>query len=104
MLLGASMSERYMYIVTEYCSRGSLFDLIHDQEIEFSWNRQLKLVRFVACDNMPSSQAIDSARGMLYLHERNPKVVHRDLKSSNLLVDKAWNVKVADFGLSTLYD
>ena len=41
---------------------------------------------------------------MLYLHERIPKIVHRDLKSSNLLVDKDWNVKVGDFGISTVFD
>ncbi|KAI3927520.1 hypothetical protein MKW92_045552, partial [Papaver armeniacum] len=40
------------------------------------------------------------ARGMNYLHLCNPPIVHRDLKSSNLLVDKNWTVKVADFGLS----
>lgn len=46
--------------------------------------------------------AIDIARGMNYLHNSIPTVVHRDLKSSNLLVDKNWTVKVADFGLSRL--
>lgn len=46
--------------------------------------------------------ALDVARGMNYLHHRNPPIVHRDLKSSNLLVDKNWNVKVGDFGLSKL--
>ncbi|KAM0923538.1 hypothetical protein ACQ4PT_005478 [Festuca glaucescens] len=39
---------------------------------------------------------------MNYLHNSSPTVVHRDLKSSNLLVDKNWTVKVADFGLSRL--
>lgn len=39
---------------------------------------------------------------MNYLHNCSPTIVHRDLKSSNLLVDKNWNVKVADFGLSRL--
>ncbi|KAI3987529.1 hypothetical protein MKX01_003215 [Papaver californicum] len=40
------------------------------------------------------------AHGMNYLHRCKPPIVHRDLKSSNLLVDKNWNVKVGDFGLS----
>ena len=40
-------------------------------------------------------QALDAAKGMLYLHTRSPPVVHRDLKSPNLLVDKGWNVKVS---------
>ncbi|EMS67697.1 Serine/threonine-protein kinase CTR1 [Triticum urartu] len=42
------------------------------------------------------------ARGMNYLHTSIPTIVHRDLKSPNLLVDKNWTVKVADFGLSRL--
>ncbi|PKI48073.1 hypothetical protein CRG98_031517 [Punica granatum] len=46
--------------------------------------------------------ALDIARGMNYLHHFNPPIIHRDLKSSNLLVDRNWNVKVADFGLSRL--
>jgi serine/threonine-protein kinase CTR1 len=39
---------------------------------------------------------------MNYLHNRNPPIVHRDLKSPNLLVDKKYTVKVCDFGLSRL--
>ncbi|VAI72371.1 unnamed protein product [Triticum turgidum subsp. durum] len=42
------------------------------------------------------------ARGMNYLHNCTPVVVHRDLKSPNLLVDKNWVVKVCDFGLSRI--
>jgi serine/threonine protein kinase len=44
--------------------------------------------------------ALEAAKGMLYLHSRVEKVLHRDLKSANLLVDKHWRVKVADFNLS----
>ncbi len=44
--------------------------------------------------------ALEAAKGMLYLHSRAEPVLHRDLKSANLLVDKHWHVKVADFNLS----
>ncbi|EEF29894.1 map3k delta-1 protein kinase, putative [Ricinus communis] len=46
--------------------------------------------------------AFDAARGMNYLHNCTPMIVHRDLKSPNLLVDKNWVVKVCDFGLSRM--
>jgi hypothetical protein len=40
-------------------------------------------------------QALDAAKGMLYLHAHAPPIIHRDLKSPNLLVDKHWRVKVS---------
>lgn len=46
--------------------------------------------------------ALDVAKGMNCLHTSAPTIVHRDLKSPNLLVDKNWTVKVCDFGLSRL--
>ncbi|XP_076943167.1 putative serine/threonine-protein kinase SIS8 [Bidens hawaiensis] len=46
--------------------------------------------------------AIDIARGMNYLHRCQPPIIHRNLKSSNLLVDKNFTLKVADFGLSRM--
>ena len=39
---------------------------------------------------------------MLQLHNHNPSILHRDLKSPNLLVDKHWRVKVTDFNLSSM--
>jgi serine/threonine protein kinase len=54
---------------------------------ELGWNRRLNM-------------ALEAAKGMLYLHSRADAVLHRDLKSANLLVDKHWRVKVADFNLS----
>jgi serine/threonine protein kinase len=45
--------------------------------------------------------ALGTARGILYLHtEANPPIFHRDIKANNILLDRNYNAKVADFGLS----
>eukprot|EP01089_Gocevia_fonbrunei_P014279 TRINITY_DN3876_c0_g5_i1.p1 TRINITY_DN3876_c0_g5~~TRINITY_DN3876_c0_g5_i1.p1 ORF type:complete len:172 (+),score=17.73 TRINITY_DN3876_c0_g5_i1:52-516(+) len=45
---------------------------------------------------------IDAAKGMTYLHNSMPVIIHRDLKSHNLLIDLHWRTKVSDFGLSRI--
>lgn len=56
---------------------------------------QRKIVELVDCQTKTHTfLVLLQARGMNYLHRRNPPIVHRDLKSSNLLVDKNWTVKV----------
>ncbi|KAL8150459.1 hypothetical protein V2J09_020267 [Rumex salicifolius] len=87
--MGACYSQERLAIVTEYLPRGSLFKTLHKSVQSLDIRRRLRM-------------ALDVARGMNYLHRRNPPIVHRDLKSSNLLVDKNWTVKVGDFGLSRL--
>ncbi|KAL7160178.1 hypothetical protein ABFS83_01G076800 [Erythranthe nasuta] len=89
LFMGAVCTDEKLAIVTEYLTRGSLFKALHKNNQSLDIRRRLKM-------------AIDVARGMNYLHHRNPPIVHRDLKSSNLLVDKSWTVKVGDFGLSKL--
>ncbi|GAB4815800.1 hypothetical protein N2152v2_002846 [Parachlorella kessleri] len=80
-------------LLMEYCSRKSVDAILqaaHDNPLlarQLTWARLLHV-------------AIDAAKGMLYLHSRHPAIVHRDLKSANLLVDSHWHVKVADFNLS----
>ena len=44
--------------------------------------------------------ATDLARALAYLHSRRPPVVHRDIKPANCLLDRAWRLKLCDFGLA----
>lgn len=86
-------------VVTEYCARGSLYDVLMEAKERpagglaraLSWYRRVSMM-------------LDAAKGMLYLHSHKPTIIHRDLKSPNLLVDGNWNVKVTDFNLSRLAD
>ncbi|CAM9524497.1 unnamed protein product, partial [Choristocarpus tenellus] len=85
-------------IVTELLSRGSLFDVIGDGGLrEASYGHILSL----ALQNLSTrSLHWQAARGMMFLHCHSPPICHRDLKSSNLVVDERWHVKVTDFGMS----
>ncbi|XP_047076981.1 serine/threonine-protein kinase CTR1-like [Lolium rigidum] len=91
LLMGAVTQPPNLSIVTEYLSRGSLYRLLHRHGARENLDERRCL-----------SMAFDVAKGMNYLHKRNPPIVHRDLKSPNLLVDKKYTVKVCDFGLSRL--
>ncbi|KAM7278834.1 hypothetical protein ACFE04_005968 [Oxalis oulophora] len=89
LFLGAITRAPNLSIVTEFLPRGSLYRLLHRPNNQLDERRRLRM-------------ALDAARGMNYLHNCTPVIVHRDLKSPNLLVDKNWVVKVCDFGLSRM--
>ncbi|PIM99733.1 Tyrosine kinase [Handroanthus impetiginosus] len=89
LFMGAVTRPPNLSIVTEFLPRGSLYRLIHRPNNQLDERRRLRM-------------AFDAARGMNYLHNCTPVIVHRDLKSPNLLVDKNWVVKVCDFGLSRM--
>ncbi|KAF5944206.1 hypothetical protein HYC85_018283 [Camellia sinensis] len=86
-----------------YCVEGSLF-LVY----EFIENGNLSQhLRGLGRDPLPWSTrvqiALDSARGLEYIHEHTvPVYIHRDIKSANILIDKNFHAKVADFGLAKL--
>ncbi|KAM3278244.1 hypothetical protein ACQJBY_045855 [Aegilops geniculata] len=87
LFMGAVASHERLCIVTEFLPRGSLFQLLRKNTSKLDPRRKLNM-------------AIDIARGMNYLHNSIPTIVHRDLKSSNLLVDKNWTVKTLVFRVS----
>ncbi|TVU26767.1 hypothetical protein EJB05_29328 [Eragrostis curvula] len=87
--IGSCTKPPQCYIVTECMSRGSLFDFLHNKHNILQLPAVLKF-------------ALDICRGMSYLHQKD--IIHRDLKSANLLIDKDYVVKVADFGLARLQD
>lgn len=78
-------------ICIEYMPRGSLYKILHEPSQTLTWALIKKM-------------CIDAAKGCVYLHDCTPVIVHRDLKSHNLLVDENWKVKVCDFGLSTIVE
>ncbi|XP_055960489.1 probable serine/threonine-protein kinase SIS8 isoform X2 [Mercurialis annua] len=89
LFMGAVTRAPNLSIITEFLPRGSLYRLLHKPNNQLDERRRLRM-------------ALDAARGMNYLHSCTPMIVHRDLKSPNLLVDKNWVVKVCDFGLSRI--
>lgn len=84
-------------VVTEYCPRGSLADILRAAKrspalaAKLDWSRRLSMM-------------LDTAKGLVYLHGHNPPIIHRDLKSPNLLLDASWHVKVSDFNLSRVLE
>ena len=92
-------------IITELCEHGSVSDVITLTVRMSQPNSTLMLSadkRAMLEEHMQwvgrVRLALDAAKGMLYLHSKD--LLHCDLKSLNLLIDKAWTCKVADFGLS----
>lgn len=89
--LGATLNPPAL--IMEYCSKRSVDTILAGAVSDPKLAKQLDWVHIM-------SMACDAAKGMLYLHTRSPPIVHRDLKSPNLLVDGLWHVKVSDFNLS----
>ncbi|CAH2077695.1 unnamed protein product [Thlaspi arvense] len=79
-----------LILVYEYMENGSVDKRIFDCNEMLNWEERMRVMR-------------DVASGMLYLHEGwETKVLHRDIKSSNVLLDKDMNARVGDFGLAKL--
>ncbi|KAK9084429.1 hypothetical protein Scep_030900 [Stephania cephalantha] len=92
-LLGYCMEGTHRMLVYEYVNNGNLEQWLHGamrQHGYLTWEARLKVL-------------LGTAKALAYLHEAiEPKVVHRDIKSSNILIDDEFNAKVSDFGLAKL--
>lgn len=92
-LSGYYMEGSQRILVYEYIDNGNLGQWLHGpsgKSSPLSWDIRMKII-------------IGTARGLAYLHEGlEPKVVHRDVKPSNILLDSQWNPKVSDFGFAKL--
>lgn len=92
-LLGYCVEGAYRMLVYEYVDNGNLDQWLHGDVGEVSpltWDIRMNII-------------LGTAKGLAYLHEGlEPKVVHRDIKSSNILLDQQWHAKVSDFGLAKL--
>ncbi|XP_055821827.1 probable serine/threonine-protein kinase PBL21 [Solanum dulcamara] len=91
-LIGYCTHGEQRLLVYEFMPLGSLENHLFDLEpgtMPLSWKTRLKI-------------ATGAAHGLEYLHNANPPVIYRDLKSSNILLDNDFNPKLSDFGLAKL--
>jgi len=95
LFMGSCCQPPSLLLVTELLDRGSFFDIYHKSSQPVSQVDHLMLAMNIA---------IDMCKGMGYLHNLNPQVIHRDLKSQNIMLDEKWTTKIGDFGLSRFKD
>ena len=96
-LVGYCEEKDERLLVYEYMKNGALYNHVHDKNntekgssVINSWKMRIKI-------------GLDAARGIEYLHNYAvPPIIHRDIKSSNILLDSNWTARVSDFGLSLM--
>ncbi|KAE8669834.1 LysM domain receptor-like kinase 3 [Hibiscus syriacus] len=93
-LIGYAASDNELFLIYEYAQKGSLRNHLHDPlnkgHTPLSWVMRVQI-------------ALDAARGLEYIHEHTrAHYVHRDIKSSNILLNGSFKAKISDFGLSKL--
>ncbi|KAJ4957414.1 hypothetical protein NE237_024525 [Protea cynaroides] len=93
-LIGFAATKDELFLIYEYAQKGSLKSHVHDplnkDHTSLSWIMRVQI-------------SLDAARGLEYIHEHTKThYVHRDIKTSNILLDSAFRAKISDFGLAKL--
>jgi class 3 adenylate cyclase len=88
-LIAASASKGFVYLLMDHYKYGSLFQLLRNPEMDLPPSVRLRL-------------ALDTARGLMFLHSQDPPVLHMDLKTPNILVSAQMTAAITDFGLSSI--
>ncbi|MDP2434497.1 MAG: protein kinase, partial [archaeon] len=89
LLMGACFEPQRLFFVTEFAANGSLCDALFQRKVALPFPRKMAILK-------------DVAQGMNWLHSLRPPLLHRDLKTGNVLLDDQWRAKVSDFGLSAI--
>lgn len=86
-LLGFTNDSKDRLLVVEFMSNGTLYDVLHSSSRTCNWGRRIRL-------------ALQTAKAIDILHSSTPPVIHRDIKSANVLIDRSFNARLGDFGLA----
>lgn len=85
-LQGICIEPGHLALVTEFAEKKSMWSLLHSGT-PLSWSLRVRM-------------AGEAARGLNHLHLHVPQIIHRDIKSANLLVTEDMHVRIGDFGLA----